>query len=88
MEDLKDRYYAIARKLLSSREGGEAAVANHTLIRYPYNKEHEVQRKRAVEMMLARTTEQADEENAVRGESVITGVGVPPSDNGGRSSSQ
>ena len=65
MEDLKDRYYAIARKLLSSREGGEAAVANHTLIRYPYNKEHEVQRKQAVEMMLARTAEQAEEENAV-----------------------
>lgn len=38
VEDLKDRYYAIARKLLVSREGGDSSVANHTLIRYPYNR--------------------------------------------------
>ena len=29
------------------------------------SRDHEVQRKKAVEMMLARTTEQAEEENAV-----------------------
>ena len=38
VEDLKERYYAIARKLLVVREGGESAVANHTIIRYPYSK--------------------------------------------------
>lgn len=38
VEDLKERYYSIARRLLAAREGGEPAVANHTLMRYPYNR--------------------------------------------------
>ena len=53
--------------MLAAREGGEAAVANHPIVRYPYNRDHEVQRKRAVEMMLKRTDEEAEEENAVSG---------------------
>ncbi|KAG1664324.1 hypothetical protein FOA52_011638 [Chlamydomonas sp. UWO 241] len=68
VEDLKERYYAIARRLLASREGGESAVANHTLMRFPFNKEHEAERKAAVHQLLTRTSEQIDEENAILAE--------------------
>lgn len=65
MEDLKERYHAISRKLLVAREGGEASVANNSLVRNPFNKGQEVERKRALEALLCRTVEQAAEENAV-----------------------
>lgn len=37
MEDLKERYYSIARKLLEAREANDAMLTNHVLIKYPYN---------------------------------------------------
>ena len=41
MEDLKGRYYTIARQLLVAREGGAEQVANHTLVKHPFNAETE-----------------------------------------------
>lgn len=41
LEDLKARYYALARQLLTAREGGEAAVANHVMVKQHYNPEQE-----------------------------------------------
>lgn len=41
MEDLKARYYAIARQLVVAREGGEEASSYLTLIKHPYNADHE-----------------------------------------------
>ena len=41
VEDLKARYYTIARQLLVAREGGDAAVANHVLVKQPYNAQQE-----------------------------------------------
>jgi DNA methyltransferase 1-associated protein 1 len=32
IEDLKARYYSVARQLLVGREGGPESVANHTLV--------------------------------------------------------
>lgn len=37
LEDLKDRYYSIARKLLVAREGTDSTVLNQPLLRQPYN---------------------------------------------------
>ncbi len=37
MEDLKARYYTIARQLLIAREGGPEQVAAHTLVKHPFN---------------------------------------------------
>jgi len=37
MEDLKERYYAIARKLLEAREANDAMLTNHVLIKYPFD---------------------------------------------------
>ena len=41
MEDLKARYYTLARQLLVAREGGDTAVANHVLVKQPYNAQQE-----------------------------------------------
>lgn len=41
VEDLKARYYSVARQLLVEREGGETGIANHVLIKHPYNAEQE-----------------------------------------------
>ena len=41
LEDLKARYYAVARQLLVGREGAEECVANHVLIKHPFNPVHE-----------------------------------------------
>lgn len=37
LEDLKDRYYSIARKLVVAREGTDATLLNQPLLRHPYN---------------------------------------------------
>ncbi|MEW5306645.1 MAG: hypothetical protein WDW36_009098 [Sanguina aurantia] len=70
-EDLKERYYAISRKLLVAREGGEASVANNALVRHPFNRGQEVERKRALEALLCRTVEQAAEESAILAEAKL-----------------
>mmetsp|Transcript_29148 Transcript_29148/g.74368 ORF Transcript_29148/g.74368 Transcript_29148/m.74368 type:complete len:433 (-) Transcript_29148:246-1544(-) len=68
LDDLKERYYAVARALFIGREGGEAPIANQVLVKHPFNKQHEVDRKRAIEQMLERTAEQLAEENALLAE--------------------
>lgn len=40
-EDLKARYYSIARALHIAREGTEATIANSTLVKQPFNAQHE-----------------------------------------------
>jgi DNA methyltransferase 1-associated protein 1 len=37
LEDLKDRYYSIARKLMMAREGTDSTLLNQLLLRQPYN---------------------------------------------------
>ncbi|KAK9905816.1 hypothetical protein WJX75_006806 [Coccomyxa subellipsoidea] len=64
-EDLKARYYAVARALAIAREGSEEGIANHTIVKHPFNAQHERDRKRAIEMLLARTALQDAEENTV-----------------------
>ena len=40
-EDLKDRYYKVARSLQVAWEGTEEGAANLTLIKHPFNAQHE-----------------------------------------------
>ncbi|GIL77195.1 hypothetical protein Vretimale_3151 [Volvox reticuliferus] len=68
VEDLKERYYNVARKLLVSRQGREAAVANNTIVKHPFNKQVEQDRKRALAALLARTPQQISEEHAILAE--------------------
>ena len=41
MEDIKARYYSVARQLLTGRDGGAEGVGNQAIIKHPYNPEHE-----------------------------------------------
>ena len=50
VEDLKARYYAVARQLLVGREGGPESVAHHTLVRHPYSAQYERERKEAEQL--------------------------------------
>ena len=40
-EDLKERYYKVARSLQVAWEGTEEGAANLTLIKHPFNAQHE-----------------------------------------------
>ncbi|KAG2439980.1 hypothetical protein HXX76_004098 [Chlamydomonas incerta] len=68
LEDLKERYYGVARRLLISRNGREGAVANNVLVKQPFNKLVEQERKKALAELLARTPQQVSEEHAILAE--------------------
>ena len=40
-EDLKARYYAVARALAVAREGSEEGAAHSVLVKHPFNAQHE-----------------------------------------------
>ncbi|KAL1915292.1 uncharacterized protein VTP21DRAFT_6750 [Calcarisporiella thermophila] len=68
MEDLKDRYYDVNRKLLKARlatsESGH--LDNHVKIKaMAYDKAREVERKKNLEQLFRRTPEQIEEEEAL-----------------------
>jgi len=56
MEDMKARYFSLARALLIAREGGEELVGNVDIIKNPYNYAHELDRKRQLALAWARST--------------------------------
>ncbi|KAI6674520.1 hypothetical protein NL676_002426 [Syzygium grande] len=57
VEELKDRYYSVSRALLSAR-APPGDIANHPLVKEPYNMSQEVERKRALSMVLSQTKQQ------------------------------
>uniref|UniRef100_A0A7S2Z5F0 Myb-like domain-containing protein n=1 Tax=Chloropicon laureae TaxID=464258 RepID=A0A7S2Z5F0_9CHLO len=65
VEDLKQRYYDVARKLVIAREGSEKAAAHNPVVKRPFNADHERERKRALEIVLARSAAQEREERAI-----------------------
>jgi DNA methyltransferase 1-associated protein 1 len=65
LEDLKDRYYAIARRLLVAREGTDATLLNNQLLRQPYNANAERARRAALNTLMTRTNEAEASENEV-----------------------
>lgn len=69
MEDLKDRYYSVYRKLILQGKGpisGEYIPDRQSLAnQYAYDKSKEVERKNALIMLFNRTKEQVEEEEAL-----------------------
>ncbi|KAF7726592.1 swr complex subunit [Apophysomyces ossiformis] len=66
IEDLKDRYYSIYRKLLKERPSSGQAQEKQALIQqYSYDKAKEVERKQALLALFSRTKEQMEEEEAL-----------------------
>eukprot|EP01024_Parvocaulis_polyphysoides_P025382 TRINITY_DN2316_c0_g1_i3.p1 TRINITY_DN2316_c0_g1~~TRINITY_DN2316_c0_g1_i3.p1 ORF type:complete len:417 (+),score=74.06 TRINITY_DN2316_c0_g1_i3:24-1253(+) len=56
MEDLKQRYYDVAKKLIIERDGGQTeGVANNPIVKNPYNAQQERQRKKGLEMLMTKT---------------------------------
>ncbi len=53
VDEIKARYYAIARQLLIGREGGAQHVANHALVKHPFNLQYEVNRKKGMDLIMA-----------------------------------
>ena len=58
MDEIKDRYYTVAKALLECR-GGQA---DHPIVKKPFNFEQEVKRKINTEKLLMRTREQHERE--------------------------
>jgi len=65
VEQMKDRYYGVARKLLEARAETAEEVANHPLVRDPFNAEHESARKAALARMMERSKAADKEEQDV-----------------------
>ncbi|KAI4319361.1 hypothetical protein MLD38_032966 [Melastoma candidum] len=58
VEELKDRYYSVSRALVAARATSSGDAAGHPLVKGPYNMQHEVERKRALSMVLSQTKQQ------------------------------
>ena len=57
IEEIKERYYSISRRLLELR-----GDHNHPLVKKPYNFEYEVKRKNNLEKIFVRTPDQCTQE--------------------------
>ncbi|XVF80714.1 hypothetical protein PTKIN_Ptkin15bG0097300 [Pterospermum kingtungense] len=58
VEELKDRYYSVSRAILIARAPSPGEVAGHPLVKEPYNVSQEIERKRALSMVLSQTKHQ------------------------------
>ncbi|SJX61022.1 related to SWC4-component of the Swr1p complex [Sporisorium reilianum f. sp. reilianum] len=66
MEDLKARYYALCRRLIRSRISTDDVETRQVLLStYAFDKQREVERKKAVARLYTRTPEQLAEEEAL-----------------------
>ncbi|KAJ3754894.1 hypothetical protein EV360DRAFT_96377 [Lentinula raphanica] len=66
LEDLKDRYYSVCRKLIRNRTwAGDEASKNQLLVSFQYDKEREILRKKYVNSLANRTSEQIQQEEAL-----------------------
>ncbi|WJX70925.1 swr complex subunit [Trifolium repens] len=61
VEELKDRYYSVLRAILLARVASFGNVASHPLIKDPYNVSQEMERKRALSMVLSQTRKKMEE---------------------------
>lgn len=58
VEELKNRYYSVCRTILIARAPSPADVSSHPLVKEPYNISQEIERKRALSMVLSQTKHQ------------------------------
>jgi len=62
IEDLKERYYSIARQVLTLQAKPEENLNQHPIFKYPFNKAQEIERKVQHEKLYRRTKAQIEEE--------------------------
>ncbi|KAJ8485959.1 hypothetical protein OPV22_018444 [Ensete ventricosum] len=58
VEELKNRYYSVTRALLVARAPSPGDVSGNPIVKEPYNMNHEVERKRALSVVLSQTKQQ------------------------------
>lgn len=58
VEELKNRYYSVSRSLLIARAASPADVSGNPLVKESYNVSQEIERKRALSMVLSQTKQQ------------------------------
>ncbi|XP_051118737.1 SWR1-complex protein 4 isoform X2 [Andrographis paniculata] len=58
VEEIKDRYYSVCRSILIARAPSHADVASNPLVKDPYNASQEMERKRALNLLLSQTKQQ------------------------------
>ncbi|CAL0308508.1 unnamed protein product [Lupinus luteus] len=58
VEELKDRYYSVCRAILIARAPSSGDVAANPLVKDPYNVSQDIERKRALSMVLSQTRQQ------------------------------
>lgn len=68
VEELKERYHAVARSLLLARIARGEDARDHPLLKEPYNMKHEVERKHALHLLLSQTRQQELEEKDILAE--------------------
>ncbi|OIW17440.1 hypothetical protein TanjilG_22552 [Lupinus angustifolius] len=73
VEELKDRYYSVCRAILIARAPSSGDVAANPLVKEPYNVSQEIERKRALSMVLSQTRQQErrDEEVLVEAKRIV-----------------
>ncbi|XP_071718712.1 SWR1-complex protein 4-like [Rutidosis leptorrhynchoides] len=68
VEELKNRYYSVSKKILIARAPSPADVSGHPLVKEQYNISHEVERKRALSLVLSQTKQQERKDSEVLSE--------------------
>ncbi|KAL2535217.1 SWR1-complex protein 4 [Forsythia ovata] len=58
VEELKNRFYSVSRAILIARAPSPGDVIVHPLVKEPYNVSQEIERKRALSMVLSHTKQQ------------------------------
>ncbi|KAF9620897.1 hypothetical protein IFM89_015294 [Coptis chinensis] len=58
VEELKSRYYAVSRAITAARAPTSGDVSGNHLLKEPYNIHQEIERKRALSMVLSQTKQQ------------------------------
>ncbi|XP_030945524.1 SWR1-complex protein 4 isoform X4 [Quercus lobata] len=58
VEELKDRYYSVCRAIVVARAPALGDISGNPLVKEPYNVSQEIERKRALSMVLSQTKHQ------------------------------
>uniref|UniRef100_A0A7N0UUB3 Myb-like domain-containing protein n=1 Tax=Kalanchoe fedtschenkoi TaxID=63787 RepID=A0A7N0UUB3_KALFE len=68
VEELKNRYYSVVRAILLARAASPADVADHPLVKEPYDVSREIERKRALSMLLSQSKHQERKDSEILAE--------------------
>ncbi|KAL2622134.1 hypothetical protein R1flu_002339 [Riccia fluitans] len=68
VEELKERYYSVARAVLLSRAGSAEDIAGHPLVKDTYSVQYETERKKALGVLLSQSRQKEREDAEILAE--------------------